>query len=70
MACQTSVEQYLTACRNALRLAPTTGLSLRLGRSLHLSDHGMYGLMLLTCESVGDYFRLATQVPGDDRLRC
>jgi AraC-like DNA-binding protein len=61
VACQTSAEQYLAVCRNALRLAPTAGLSLRLGRGLHLSDGGLYGLMLLTCESVGDYFRLASK---------
>ena len=61
VACQTSVEQYLTACRNALRLTSNASLSLRLGRGLHLSDDGLYGLMLLTCESVSDYFRLATQ---------
>lgn len=61
VACQTSVEQYLTACRNALGLAPTASLALRLGRELHLSDCGLYGLMLLTCESVADHFRLATK---------
>jgi len=59
--CQPSLEQYLRACGNALRLAPEPGLSLRLGRSLHLSDHGMYGLMLLTCDSVADYLRLASK---------
>ena len=59
--CQPSLAQYLRACSNALRLAPSSSLALRLGRSLHLSDHGMYGLMLLTCESVVDYFRLASK---------
>ena len=59
--CQPSLAQYLRACTNALRLAPSSSLALRLGRSLHLSDHGMYGLMLLTCESVVDHFRLASK---------
>ena len=59
--CQPSLAQYLRACTNALRLAPSSSLALRLGRSLHLSDHGMYGLMLLTCESVVGYFRLASK---------
>lgn len=59
VACQISVEQYLAVCRNALRLSSDPSLSLRLGRELHLSDDGLFGLMLLTCESVADYFRLA-----------
>ena len=59
--CQASLDQYLAACGNALRLAPAPGLPFRLGRSLHLSDQGMYGLLLLTCESVRDYFRLAAR---------
>jgi AraC-like DNA-binding protein len=61
VACQTSVEQYLAVCRNALRLSSQPGLSLQLGRELHLSDDGLFGLMLLTCESVADYFRLASR---------
>lgn len=59
--CQPTLEQYLRACTNALRLAPSPGVALRLGRSLHLSDHGLYGLMLLTCESVRDYLGLAAR---------
>lgn len=61
VARQTSVEQYLTTCANALRLTSSPDLALRLGRGLHLSDDGLYGLMLLTCESVKDYFRLASK---------
>ena len=59
--CQPSLEQYLRVCGNALRLGAAPSLALRLGRSLHLSDHGLYGLMLLSCESVGDYFSLASR---------
>jgi AraC-like DNA-binding protein len=61
VASLTSLEQYLGACRNALRLSSSASLALRLGRGLHLPEHGMYGLMLLSCESVHDYFRLAAK---------
>ena len=61
VACRTSVEQFLLACRNALRLSPDRSTPFRLGERLHLSDFGMYGLLLLSSTSVRDYFRLAVK---------
>lgn len=59
--CLTSIEQYLLVCRNALRLLQDRSLPFRLGGRLHLADYGMYGLLLLSCESVRDYFRSAVK---------
>ena len=64
VACPTSLAQYLTACQNALGLSSNASLPFLLGRGLHLPDHGMYGLMLLSCGSVSDYFRLAEKYQG------
>lgn len=61
VACLTSLEQYMLVCRNAVQLSSSASLALRLGRALHLPDHGMVGLMLLSCESVPEYFRLAAK---------
>ncbi|HUL65793.1 MAG TPA: AraC family transcriptional regulator [Burkholderiaceae bacterium] len=55
----TSIEQYLLACRNAMQHSHDRSIPFRLGGRLHLSDHGMVGLLLLSCESVRDYFVLA-----------
>ena len=60
-SCLTSIEQYLLVCRNAIRLSSDGSLPFRAGARLHLSDHGMVGLLLLSCESVHDYFRLAVK---------
>jgi len=57
----TSIEEYLLVCRNALRLLQDRSLPFRLGDRLHLADYGMYGLLLLSCESVRDYFRNAVK---------
>ena len=59
VACRTSVLQHLAAWRHALELGAGSGLAFQLGRALHLPDHGTCGLMLLSCDSVADYFRLA-----------
>ncbi|SFM42077.1 AraC family transcriptional regulator [Variovorax sp. OV329] len=64
VACRSSVMQHLAAWRNALELASDPGLSFQLGRGLHLPDHGSFGLMLLSCESVSDYFRRAQACQG------
>lgn len=64
VACRTSVAQLVAACRNALALSSSAGLAFRLGSTLHLPDHGTYGQMLLACDSVRDYFRLAEQYQG------
>ena len=60
-ACLTSIEQYLIVCRNAIRLSQDRSLPFRLGTRLHLADHGMYGLLLLSCASVRDYCRNAVK---------
>jgi AraC-like DNA-binding protein len=60
-ACLTSVEQYLVACVNAVRLSSDKGLGFRLGQRLRLPDHGVYGLLLMSSVSVRDYFRLAAR---------
>jgi AraC-like DNA-binding protein len=60
-SCLTSIEQYLLVCRNALRLSQDRSLPFRLGHQLHLADYGVYGLLLLSCESVRDYFRNAVR---------
>lgn len=64
VACRTSVAQLLAACRNALALTSSASLAFRLGSALHLPDLGTYGQMLLACDSVRDYFRLAEQYQG------
>jgi len=64
VACRTSVLQHLGAWRNVLALGADPGLAFQLGRGLHLPDHGTCGLMLLSCESVADYFRLAQAYQG------
>jgi len=61
VACRTSVEQFLLACKNALRLSRDRATPFRLGGRLHLSDFGMYGLLLLSTTSVRDCFRLAVK---------
>jgi len=61
VACRTSVEQFLLACRNAMRLSRDRSTPFRLGARLPLSDFGMYGLLLLSSTSVRDCFRLAVK---------
>lgn len=61
VACLISQEQYLIGCRNALALSRSASLAMQLGRAQHLPDLGMLGLMLLSCVSVSDFFRLATK---------
>jgi AraC-like DNA-binding protein len=57
----TSIEQYLLVCRNAIQLSRDRSLAFRLGQRLHLADYGMYGLLMLSCESVHEYFGLTTK---------
>lgn len=42
-----SVEQLLTACRNAIRLSRDSQLPFRAGSSIHVSAYGMYGYAIL-----------------------
>jgi AraC-like DNA-binding protein len=61
VSCLTSVEQYLLVCGNAMRVSQDRSIPFRAGGRLHLSDYGMYGLLLLSCDSVRDYFNLAAR---------
>jgi AraC-like DNA-binding protein len=42
-----SVEQLITACRNAIRLSRDPQLPFRVGSSIHVSAYGMYGYAIL-----------------------
>lgn len=58
---QTTVEEYLTACSNAIRLCPGSQLPLEVGKSLHLSAYGLYGFALLCSPSVRSGFEFAVR---------
>jgi AraC-like DNA-binding protein len=58
-ACRTSLAQYRQVCHRAVTSSTSPSLPFRAGETLHLSDHGMYGLLLLSCDSVRDHFMLA-----------
>lgn len=58
---QTTVEQYLTACSNVIRLHPGSQLPLEVGKSLHLSAYGLYGFALLCSPSVRSGFEFAVR---------
>ncbi len=58
---RTSIAQYLAASGNALARSPASDLAFRLGARSRLSDHGLYGLLLSSCGSVGELFRLAVR---------
>jgi AraC-like DNA-binding protein len=64
VACRTSVLQHLAAWRRALALGADADLAFQLGRTLHLPAHGTCGLMLLSCATLADYFRLAEAYQG------
>ena len=57
----TSVEHYLTACENVVRLCDDPALPLRVGQSLHLSNYGLYGFALLCGPSVRASFEFAVR---------
>ncbi|UUX95241.1 AraC family transcriptional regulator [Aquabacterium sp. J223] len=52
----TSVGQYLTACRNAVRLVPDPITPFLLGRKMHLSAYGMYGYALMCSVTLRNFF--------------
>jgi hypothetical protein len=52
--CLTSIDQYQRVCANAISLTPDHSLSFRSGARLHLSDLGIFGVLLLSCQSAGD----------------
>jgi AraC-like DNA-binding protein len=57
----TSMSQQHQVCSRALSLAQDPSIAFRAGQHLHLSAYGMYGLLLMSCESVRDYFKLAVK---------
>ncbi len=42
-----SIQQVLTACRNAIRLTSDPAIAFRIGQSMHVSTFGMYGYAIL-----------------------
>lgn len=52
----TSVGQYLSACRNAVRLVPDPITPFLVGRKMHLSAYGMYGYALMCSVTLRDFF--------------
>ncbi|WP_102960514.1 AraC family transcriptional regulator [Mangrovicella endophytica] len=57
----TSIEHYLTACENVVRLCDDPALPLQVGQSLHLSAYGLYGFALLCGPSVRASFEFAVR---------
>lgn len=58
---KTSVDQYLIACNNAIRLCADPELPFRIGKRLHLSAYGLYGFALLCSPTVRDGFTLGVR---------
>lgn len=56
---RTSVEQYLQACNNVLRLNDDPELPFNVGERLHLSAYGIYGFVLLCSPTVREGLTLA-----------
>jgi len=57
----TSVSQYLTVCRNAIRLCNNPEIPFRVGSQIHLSAYGMYGFALVCSLTVRDFFNSAVK---------
>lgn len=57
----TSPCQFLTAARNAIRLAGKPDLGIRVGSRLHVSSYGMYGYALLCSEGMARAFDTAVK---------
>lgn len=53
---QTSVGQYFTACRNALRATQSPETPFLIGSKMHLSAYGMYGYALMCSMTLRDFF--------------
>ncbi len=53
---RTSISQYVTACRNTVRLQSDPAVPFEIGRKLHLSAYGMYGYAVLCSLSMRDFF--------------
>ena len=61
---RTSVDQYVTACTNAIKLCDDPSLPFRVGNNIHLSAYGLYGFALLCSPTVRDGFNLAVRYHG------
>ena len=61
---RTSVEQYVVACGNAIKLCPDPRLPFQVGQNIHLSAYGLYGFALLCSPTVRDGFNLAVRYHG------
>ena len=58
---QTSVGQYFTACRNAIRISKNPATPFLIGRKMHLSAYGMYGYALMCSVTLRDFFNSAVR---------
>nr|WP_315187400.1 AraC family transcriptional regulator [uncultured Albidiferax sp.] len=52
----TSVGQYFTACRNAVRASRSPETPFLVGQKMHLSAYGMYGYALMCSLTLRDFF--------------
>ena len=59
-----TVDQYLTACSNALRHCGDPRLPIEVGKSLHLSAYGLYGFALMCSPTVRSGFEFAVRYHG------
>lgn len=58
---RTSVNQYLTVCRNAARLSPEPGWAIAVGSQMRLTAYGMYGYALACADSLRRATELAVR---------
>lgn len=56
-----TVDQYLMACSNVIRLSYDPRLPIRVGKSLHLSSYGLYGFALMCSPTVRSSFEFAVR---------
>jgi len=61
---RTTVDQYVTACANAIKLCGNPRLPFRVGQNIHLAAYGLYGFALLCSPTVRDGFNLAVRYHG------
>jgi AraC-like DNA-binding protein len=61
---RTTVEQYVTACANAIKHCNDPLLPFRVGKNIHLAAYGLYGFALLCSPTVRDGFNLAVRYHG------
>jgi len=57
----TSVRQYITVVRNALRLSKTNETPFLTGQRIPLSAYGMYGFALVCSPTIREYFQVAVK---------